>query len=91
MCTLFNRFNLFRQMSTSGQIDGEDAIEANADDESLAGIASAPGSIKEEQDFELQREDSKDDSRDADVSSGEEMDKKTARKGDELIFFSIAG
>jgi len=65
----------------SAHANGDDVLEEmTKDDESLTGLPSAPGSIKEDQDYELQREDSKDDSRDADVSSGEEMDKQTARK-----------
>ena len=69
-------------MSMSGHVNGDDVLEEmTKDDESLTGLPSAPGSIKEDQDFELQRVDSKDDSRDADVSSGEEMDKQTARIG----------
>ena len=69
-------------MSMSGHVNGDDVLEEmTKDDESLTGFPSAPGSIKEDQDFELQRVDSKDDSRDADVSSGEEMDKQTARIG----------
>jgi hypothetical protein len=66
----------------SAHANGDDVLEEmTKDDESLTGLPSAPGSIKEDQDYELQREDSKDDSRDADVSSGEEMDNQTARTG----------
>ncbi|CBY22693.1 unnamed protein product [Oikopleura dioica] len=54
-------------MSMSGHANGDDVLEEmTKDDESLTGLPSAPGSIKEDQEFELQREDSKDDSRDAD-------------------------